>query len=83
MAGTDGDLADYFGDLNISTLNENPEWNSTTTYNETIPVLKYSNFSSDDFCSSNHSHVYLNVTCEFPINYASVMYGYVYPLFYF
>lgn len=35
----------------------------------------YSNFTTDDYCSSNHSHVYLNVTCEFPINYAEPMYG--------
>lgn len=37
--------------------------------------LEYSNFTSEDYCSSNHSHVYLNVTCEFPINYAEPMYG--------
>lgn len=34
-----------------------------------------SNFSTDDYCSSNYSHVYLNVTCQFPVNYAEPMYG--------
>ncbi|CAH2216112.1 jg437 [Pararge aegeria aegeria] len=46
---------------------------------DNVTDLGYSNFTSDDYCSSNHSHVYLNVTCEFPINYAEPMYGYIAP----
>ncbi|XP_045780828.1 uncharacterized protein LOC123877937 [Maniola jurtina] len=46
------------------------------SFADDIPELGYSNFTSDDYCSSNHSHVYLNVTCEFPINYAEPMYGF-------
>lgn len=38
-------------------------------------TIDYSNFTSDDYCTSNNSHAYLNVTCEFPINYAEPMYG--------
>lgn len=50
-----------------------PRMNYSFFDNETVPA--YSNFTSDDYCSSNNSHVYLNVTCEFPINYAEPMYG--------
>ncbi|CAH2098812.1 unnamed protein product [Euphydryas editha] len=50
------------------------------TFNDNLTEsLEYTNFTSEDYCSSNHSHVYLNVTCEFPINYAEPMYGYIAP----
>lgn len=78
MAGKDKEWVDYFGDFNSTRLNENeviPKINYTTNFYENNTELLYSNFSSDDYCASNHSHVYLNVTCEFPINYAEPMYG--------
>lgn len=79
----DKDWVDYFGDFNstkqivdgdstdldISKINYNYYDNNQTGY------PGYSNFTADDFCQSNHSHFYLNVTCEFPINYAEPMYG--------
>ncbi|KPJ03732.1 FMRFamide receptor [Papilio xuthus] len=55
-----------------------PHSNYSLNDNDT-GFLEYSNFTTDDYCSSNHSHVYLNVTCEFPINYAEPMYGYIAP----
>lgn len=80
MAGKDKDWVDYFGaDYNISKPNAENDVayfpKSNRTLYENVTELGYSNFTSDDFCSSNHSHVYLNVTCEFPINYAEPMYG--------
>ncbi|KOB65246.1 Sex peptide receptor [Operophtera brumata] len=78
MAGKDKEWVDYFGDFNSTKLNDIeviPRINYTTNYFENSTELFYSNFSSDDYCSSNNSHVYLNVTCEFPINYAEPMYG--------
>ncbi|XP_073965597.1 sex peptide receptor-like [Choristoneura fumiferana] len=48
-------------------------FDNQTTYPE------YSNFTTDDYCTSNYSHFYLNVTCEIPINYAEPMYGYIAP----
>ncbi|CAH4037499.1 unnamed protein product [Pieris brassicae] len=48
--------------------------------NQTLDLEYHeSNFSTDDYCSSNYSHVYLNVTCQFPVNYAEPMYGYIAP----
>ncbi|XP_028159569.1 sex peptide receptor-like [Ostrinia furnacalis] len=77
----DKDWVEYFGDFSNKTKPK---------YEEYVPTEKnysyfdnqtdgYSNFTSDDFCGSNHSHVYLNVTCEFPISYAEPMYGYIAP----
>ncbi|PZC82848.1 hypothetical protein B5X24_HaOG209291 [Helicoverpa armigera] len=87
MAAQDKDWVDYFGDFNatkqivdgdstdldISKVNYN-------YYDNGTGYPGYSNFSAaDDFCTSNHSHFYLNVTCEFPVNYAEPMYGYIAP----
>ncbi|XP_045507922.1 sex peptide receptor isoform X1 [Colias croceus] len=47
--------------------------------NQTLDDEYYSNITTDDYCSSNHSHVYLNITCQFPVNYAEPMYGYIAP----
>lgn len=46
-------------------------YNNLTYYEQNF---SYSNFSSIDFCP-NFSHVFINVTCEFPISYAEPMYG--------
>ncbi|GBP25724.1 hypothetical protein EVAR_12204_1 [Eumeta japonica] len=35
----------------------------------------YGNFSDSDYCASKQAHVYVNVTCEVPINYAQPLYG--------
>ncbi|KAG6464466.1 hypothetical protein O3G_MSEX014532, partial [Manduca sexta] len=71
---------DYPSEYNASNLSPDddaPRVNCTYCDNTTYP--SYSNFTSDDYCSSNHSHIYLNITCEFPINYAEPMYGYIAP----
>ncbi|XP_061725033.1 sex peptide receptor [Cydia pomonella] len=49
------------------------------TYYDNFTAPDYTNFTTDNFCASNYSHVYLNVTCEFPIDYAEPMYGYIAP----
>lgn len=76
----DKDWVDYFGDYNVTRkdipsdiVDDNKI--AYSYYDNQTGYPEYSNFSTDDFCQSNHSHVYLNVTCEFPINYAEPMYG--------
>lgn len=59
---------DVFDTLN-AVKNNYSEYDNQTNYPE------YSNFTTDDYCASNYSHIYLNVTCEFPISYAEPMYG--------
>ncbi|CAH0718547.1 unnamed protein product, partial [Brenthis ino] len=79
------DWTDYFGgQYNISRKEDKypvilaPKLNYSYNENQS-DVFEFSNFTSEDYCASNHSHVYLNVTCEFPINYAEPMYGYIAP----
>lgn len=85
MAGKDKAWVEVFGHYNATRPNEIdvlPKINDTALDNfyENSTGFTYSNFTTDDYCSSNHSHVYLNVTCEFPIKYAEPMYGWVPPL---
>lgn len=81
MAASDKDWVDYFGDFNSTKLSVDTDTdfdnskNGFNYYDNQTGYPRYSNFSADDFCQSNHSHFYLNVTCEFPINYAEPMYG--------
>lgn len=76
----DEDWVSYFGDFNATKkhfpndVTDENKISYSYSDNQTGP-LDFSNFTTDDFCQSNHSHAYLNVTCEFPINYAEPMYG--------
>ncbi|KAI5636213.1 hypothetical protein NE865_11052 [Phthorimaea operculella] len=76
MATTD--WPDYIPQYNQSKnfKPEEPPNNFSSVFydNETY----FTNYTTDNFCV-NYSHVYINVTCEFPINYAEPMYGYIAP----
>ncbi|CAG9572974.1 unnamed protein product [Danaus chrysippus] len=83
------DWTDYFGvQYNISQpmirtdskyVDSQLKINNSFTFNTTDVTEFYKNFTNDDYCTSNNSHSYLNVTCEFPISYAEPMYGYIAP----
>lgn len=81
----DKDWNDYFGTTYNVTRPKEPgnfdrhpfsdlaDGNFSDYDNTSIP--KFSDLPpTNDFCA-NFSHVYLNVTCEFAINYAEPMYG--------
>lgn len=69
------DIPQVFGsnDVFSDVLSSTPKVNFSL-FDDTL-VPEYSNITTADFCSSNESHTYLNVTCEFPISYAEPMYG--------
>ena len=77
---TPDDWTEFFSVQNNITRKEDkfpeqiPKLNYSYNENQS-DIFEFTNFTSDDFCSSNYSRAYLNVTCEFPINYAEPMYG--------